>query len=117
MTGARRRAPLPSSRTSAAPCASAVPATCLRWRKGNEGAPPLPTPNSHTHQGKGRGQRGDGEGTRGVTVAGSGPPPEDAAAEWGGSGTRVRDEPHDRAQREPKGNGGTAGGATAGRVG
>ena len=33
-------------------------------------------------------------------VAGCGPPPEDTAAGWGGSGTRVRDEPHDRAQRE-----------------
>ena len=28
------------------------------------------------------------------------PPPEDTAAGWGGSGTRVRDEPHDSAQRE-----------------
>ena len=28
------------------------------------------------------------------------PPPEDTAVGWGGSGTRVRDEPHDRAQRE-----------------
>ena len=74
----------------------------LTPEEGQRGRPPLPTPNSHTHQGKGRGQRGDGEGTGGVTVAGSGPPPEDAAAEWGGSGTRVRDEPH-RAQREPQG--------------
>ena len=39
--------------------------------------------------------------TRGMTVAGCGPPPpEDTAAGWGGSGKRVRDEPHDRAQRE-----------------
>ena len=30
----------------------------------------------------------------------SDPPPEDNAAGWGGSGKRVRDEPHDRAQRE-----------------
>ena len=89
----------------------------LTPEEGQRGRPPLPTPNSHTHQEKGRGQRRDGEGTRGVTIAGSGSPPEDAAAEWGGRGTRVRDEPHDRAQREPKGNGGTAGGATAGRVG
>ena len=35
-----------------------------------------------------------------MTVAGSGPPPEDTAAGWGGSGTGVRDQPHDRAQRE-----------------
>ena len=35
-----------------------------------------------------------------MTVAGCGPPPEGTAAGWGGSGTRVRDELHDRAQRE-----------------
>ena len=35
----------------------------------------------------------DGSGTRT-------PPPEDNAAGWGGSGERVRDGPHDRAQRE-----------------
>ena len=58
------------------PRASAVPATCLRRRKGNEGAPPPPlAPTSRTHQGQRRGQRGDGEGTRGLTVAGGGPPP------------------------------------------
>ena len=28
------------------------------------------------------------------------PPPENTAAGWGGSGTKVRDEPHDRAPRE-----------------
>ena len=38
--------------------------------------------------------------TRGMTVAESGPPPEDTAEGWGGSGKRVRDEPHDHAQRE-----------------
>ena len=82
-------------------------ATCQRRacdvltpEEGQRGRPPLPTPNSHTHRGKGRGQRGDGEGTWGMTVAGSGPPPEDTAAGWGGSGTRVRDKPRDRAQRE-----------------
>ena len=36
----------------------------------------------------------------GMTVAERGPPPEDNAAGWGGSGERVRDGPHDRAQRE-----------------
>ena len=81
-------------------------ATCQRRacdvltpEKGQRGRPPLPTPNSHTHRGKGRGQRGDGEGTWGMTVAGSGSPPEDTATGWGGSGTIVRDEPHDLAQR------------------
>ena len=43
-TGATRRAPLPSRRTSAAPRASAVPATCLCRRKDSEGAPPSPPP-------------------------------------------------------------------------
>ena len=43
-TGATRRAPLPSRRTSTAPRASAVPATCLRRRKDSEGAPPSPPP-------------------------------------------------------------------------
>ena len=62
--------------------------------------PPPPAPTSHTHQGKRRGQRGEGEGARGMTVAGGGPPPEDTAAGWGGRGTRVRNEPHDRAQGE-----------------
>ena len=35
-----------------------------------------------------------------MTVAECGPPPEDIAAGWGGSGKRVRDEQHERAQRE-----------------
>ena len=71
------------------PRASAVPATCLRRRKGNEGAPPPPhAPTSRTHQGQRRGQRGDGEGTRGMTVAGGGPPPGDAAAGWRDRGAR-----------------------------
>ena len=35
-----------------------------------------------------------------MTVAERGPPPEDNAAGWGGSEERVRDGPHDRAQRE-----------------
>ena len=97
------------------PRASAVPATCLRRKKGNEGAPPPPAPTSRTHQGQRRGQRGEGEGTRGMTVAGGGPPPR---GHRGGVG-RQRDE-----TTVPKGgtrraspHGGTAGGATAGRVG
>ena len=45
-TRATRRASHPSRRTSAVPRASAVPATCLRRRKGNEGAPP-PPPRPH----------------------------------------------------------------------
>ena len=87
-TRATRRASHPSRRTSAVPRASAVPATCLRRRKGNEGAPPPPAPTSRTHQGQRRGQRGEGEGTGGMTVAGGGPPPGDAAAGWGDRGTR-----------------------------
>ena len=111
-TRATRRASHPSRRTSAVPRASAVPATCLRRRKGNEGAPPPPAPTSRTHQGQRRGQRGEGEGTRGMTVAGGGPPPR---GRRGGVG-RQRDE-----ATVPKG--GTrrasphaAGGASAGRV-
>ena len=44
-TRATRRASHPSRRTSAVPRASAVPATCLHRRKGNEGAPPPPRAN------------------------------------------------------------------------
>ena len=114
-TWATRRAPHPSRRTSAVPRASAVPATCLRRRKGNDGPPPPPAPTSHTHQGQRRGQRGEGEGARGMTVAGGGPPPRGHRGRVG----RQRDE-----TTVPKGStrrasphGGTAGGATAGRVG
>ena len=74
-------------------------------------SPPPPAPTSRTHQGQRRGQRGEGEGTRGMTVAGGGTPP-------GGVG-RQRNE-----TTVPKGgtrraspHGGTAGGATTGRVG
>ena len=70
------------------PLASAVPATCLRRRKGNEGAPPPLAPTSRTHQGQRRGQRGDGEGTRGMTVASGGPPAGDTAAGWRDRGAR-----------------------------
>ena len=49
------RPPLPPPRTSAAPRACIVPATCMpRW-KGQHEAPPLPTPTEG-----GRGRRGDG---------------------------------------------------------
>ena len=55
MTGATRRAPLPCRRTSAEPRASAMPATCLRRRKGSEGAPPSParTPTPTKERGEG----------------------------------------------------------------
>ena len=119
MTGATRRAPLPSRRTIAVPHASAVRATCLRRRKGSE-PPPPPAPNSHTHQEKGRGQRGDGEGAWGMTVAGGGPPPrtprqggEAVGRECGTNHTTVPKGSTHRASP----NGGTTGGATAGRVG
>ena len=94
MTWAARRAPHPSRRTSAVPRASAVPATCLRRRKGSEGAPP-PAPTTHTHQGKRRGQRGEGEGARGMTVAGGGPPPRRHRGRVG----RQRDESAERTTR------------------
>ena len=99
-TGATRRAPLPSRRTSAVPRASAVPATCLRRRKGNEGPPPPHPQHPHPPR-KGaraaRGSRGDmGDDGSGKRT----PPPEGAAAGWGGRGARVRDKPHDRAHRE-----------------
>ena len=63
-----------------------VPATCVLQREDDKGAPPPHTPPP---------PRGWG-----MTVAQRGLPPEDNAAGWGGSGERVRDGPHDRAQRE-----------------
>ena len=46
-------------------------------------------------------QREDDKGDKGDDGSGTRtPPPEDTAAGWGGSGERVRDGPHDRAQRE-----------------
>ena len=101
----RRRGPRGVPHTPAegqVPCH--VPVPCLRRAyaggRAARAPPPPPAPTSHTHQGKRRGQRGEGEGTRGMTVAGGGPPPEDTAARWGGRGTRVRNDPHDRAQGE-----------------
>ena len=71
MTGATRRAPHPGRRTSAVPRASAVPAMCLRRRKGSEGAPPprphLPHPPRKEARATGRrrgGKRDDGSGRR-----------------------------------------------------
>ena len=66
--------------TAASPCACVVLASCLRHA---------------CYKGK------TTRATRGMTVAERGPPPpEDNAAGRGGSGERVRDRPHDRAQRE-----------------
>ena len=62
MTGATRRAPLPIRRTSAAPRASAVPATCLRRRKDSEGAPPSPTPTPTPTKERGEGSEGMARG-------------------------------------------------------
>ena len=62
MTGATRRTPLPSRRTSAAPRASAVPATCLRRRKGSEGASPSPPPTPTPTEERGEGSEGMARG-------------------------------------------------------
>ena len=71
----------PPPPTAASPCACVVLASCLRHA---------------CYKGKTTRE------SRGMTVAERGPPPppEDNAAGWGGSGERVRDGPHDRAQRE-----------------
>ena len=64
MTGATRPAPHPSRRTSAVPRATAVPATCLRRRKGSEGAPPPPPPPPPTptkERGEGNGEKARGQ--------------------------------------------------------
>ena len=58
MTGATRRTPLPSRRTSAAPRASTVPATCLRRRKGSEAPPPSPPPTPTPTEERGEGSEG-----------------------------------------------------------
>ena len=65
-------------------------------------------------------QREDDKGDKGDDGSGMRAPPEDTAAGWGGSGKRVRDEPHDRAQREHapcKPQRGDHRGATAGKLG
>ena len=68
--------------------ACVVPATCVLRREDNKGAPPPPP--QHTTAPPRVGD--DGCGTR--------TPPEDKPAGWRGSGERVRDGPHDRAQWE-----------------
>ena len=80
MGAPKGKPPLPPT-AAASPCACVVLASCLRHA---------------CYKGK------TTRATRGMTVAGCGPPPppEVTAAGWGGSGKRVRDEPHDRAQRE-----------------
>ena len=92
--GPQRRNPPPPP--TAAKCltpylrrACVVPATCVLRREDDKGAPPPPPP-PHTTAPPRVGD--DGSGTR--------TPPEDKAAGWRGSGERVRDGPHDRAQRE-----------------
>ena len=75
--GPQREPPPPTA--AATPCACVVLASCLRHA---------------CYKGK------TTRATRGMTVAERGPPPEDTAAGWGGSGGRVGDGPHDRAQRE-----------------
>ena len=65
-----------------------MPATCVPRGGYDKGAPTPPHP---TPPPRGRGMRVGGE--RKAT-----PPPEGNAAGWGGSGRRVRDEPHERAR-------------------
>ena len=87
--------------TSPPPRSSQVPrpvlVSCLRHacdvratkgRRQGRPSPPHPPPPP-----RGRGMRVGGGGEKRP------PPPEDNAAGWGGSGRRVRDEPHDRARR------------------
>ena len=62
MTGATRRAPLPCRKKSAAPRASAVPATCLRRREDSEGAPPSPPPTPTPTKERGEGSEGMARG-------------------------------------------------------
>ena len=76
--GPQRRNPPPPPTAAASPCACVVLASCLRHA---------------CYKGK------TTRATRRMTVAETGPPPEDTPAGWGGSGERVRDGPHDRAQR------------------
>ena len=76
--GPQRENPPPPN-AAATPCACVVLASCLQHA---------------CYKGK------TTKATRGMTVAECRPSPEDIAAGWGGSGERVRDEPHDRAQRE-----------------
>ena len=66
---------------------------------GQRGRPPPPPPPPYPQRKEARatgrrrgGKRDDGSGRR--------TPPEDTAAGWGGRGTRVRNDPHDRAQGE-----------------
>ena len=89
--GAQKGKTPPPLQPSASPCACVVLASCLRHAcyKGKTTRAPPPPPHTPLPP------RG-----RGMTVAERGPPAEDKAAGWGGSRERVRDGPHDCAQRE-----------------
>ena len=90
MGGGPKGKPPPTAAKCLALClrrACVVPATCVLQR---EDAKPPPPP-THTPPPP-RGWE--------MTVAERGPPPEDKAAGWGGSGERVRDGPHDRVRGE-----------------
>ena len=90
--GPKGEPPPPCSQVPRPVLASCLRRACdMRATKGRQQGRPPPPP---THRRPPRG--------RAMTVAARGPPPppEDKAAGWGGSGERVRDGPHDRAQRE-----------------
>ena len=90
--GPQKRKPPPPLQPSASARTCVVLASCLRHtcNKGKTTRAPSPPP-PHTP----RPPRGWG-----MTVAERGPPPEDKAAGWGGSGERVQAGPRDRAKRE-----------------
>ena len=89
---AQRETLPPPQRPSASPRACVVLASCLRHacNEGKTTWAPLPPPHNPAPPRVGDADRGGAK---------SGPPPEDNAAGWGGSGERVRDGPHDRARR------------------
>ena len=85
------------------PCHVPVPCPRRAYAGGRATRAPPPPHPQHPHPPRkgaraARGSRGDmGDDGSGKRT----PPPEGAAAGWGGRGARVRDEPHDRAHREP----------------
>ena len=90
--GKAQREP-PPLQPSASPRGCVVPTSCLRraCNGGESKREPLPPPDTTAPPRAGKAGRGGAKSAP--------PPPEGNAAGWGGSGRRVRDEPHDRARR------------------